>query len=66
MKDKYFTELARRLREEQIETAQSQENRLDVLLNGWSSPSGSGLPPQGWWSEDPAPARYTQHWRKNF
>ena len=34
MKGKYFIELARRLREEQIETAQSQEERLDVLLNG--------------------------------
>ena len=34
MKEKYFAELSRRLREEQIETAQSQEERLDVLLNG--------------------------------
>ena len=34
MKEKYFTELSRRLREEGIETAQSEENRLDVLFNG--------------------------------
>ena len=34
MKSKYFTELSRRLREEQIETAQSQENRLEVLYQG--------------------------------
>lgn len=34
MKEQYFNELARRLREEGIETAQSEENRLDVLLNG--------------------------------
>ena len=30
----FFKELSRRLREKQIETIQSQENRLDVLLNG--------------------------------
>ena len=30
----FFKELSRRLREVQIETAQSGENRLDVLLNG--------------------------------
>ena len=34
MKEQYFNELSRRLREEGIETAQSEENRLDVLLNG--------------------------------
>ena len=34
MKETYFNELSRRLREEQIETIQSEENRLDVLLNG--------------------------------
>ena len=34
MKETYFNELSRRLREVQIETIQSQENRLDVLLNG--------------------------------
>ena len=37
MKEQYFNELARRLREEGIETAQSEENRLDVLLNGCPS-----------------------------
>ena len=44
MTGRFFKELSRRLREIQIETAQSEENRLDVLFNGrpvlFVSPSG--------------------------